>query len=164
VGLGGNVVQPGDVLSMEDAGKIFGYGPGSEWSSGGSPDPRLGLGQFLGSRGLTPQQYQAQYGGLPFVFNPDGTVTFDPAARKMHFHMRARPHGKNKSSPLQLLRWPLRVWLGFCLGQHPFLGVLVLLVLVVLLLVLVVLVLLVLVLVRLRVRWVNSPLPPLGRV
>jgi hypothetical protein len=105
---GGNV-QPGDVLSMEDAGKIFGYGPGSEWSSGGSPDPRLGLGQFLGSRGLTPQQYQAQYGGLPFVFNPDGTVTFDPAARKMHFHMRARPHGKNKSSPLQLLRWPLRV-------------------------------------------------------
>jgi hypothetical protein len=101
--VGGDVVQPGDVLSMEDAGKIFGYGPGSEWSSGGSPDPRLGLGQFLGSRGLTPQQYQAQYGGLPFVFNPDGTVTFDPAARKNAFSYEGTPSWQEQVFPAAII-------------------------------------------------------------
>jgi hypothetical protein len=108
-GVHANVVHPGDVLSMEDAGKALGYGPGSAgsagsgWSVGGSPDPRLGLGQFLGSQGLTPQQYQAQYGGLPFVFNPDGTVTFDPAARKNAFSYEGTPSWQEQVFPAAII-------------------------------------------------------------
>jgi hypothetical protein len=96
-------VMPGDVISMADAGAMYGHAPGTPWTVGGSPDSKLGLAQFMGSRGLTPQQYQAQYGGLPFVFNADGTATFDPAAQKNKFSYEGTPSWQEKVFPAAIL-------------------------------------------------------------
>lgn len=50
--------------------------------SGGSPNERMGVEDFIRSQGITVPQYQDRYGGLPLVFNDDGTATFDPAAQR----------------------------------------------------------------------------------
>lgn len=49
---------------------------------GGSPNERMGVEDFIRSQGITVPQYQERYGGLPLVFNDDGTATFDPAAQR----------------------------------------------------------------------------------
>ena len=49
---------------------------------GGSPDPMVGAADFMQQQGMTPQQYQAATGGLPFAFNADGTSTLDLGSRK----------------------------------------------------------------------------------
>lgn len=54
--------------------------------NGTSPEGgSVGLDEFMGKYGLTLPEYQQRFGGLPFVFNADGTATYDPSAQKNSF-------------------------------------------------------------------------------
>lgn len=82
-------LQPGDAFSADQlVSVIFGGGKGA------SPDPMLDLEQFLKKQGraFTPENlawYQQNHQGLPYRFNPDGTVTYDPSAQANKFSYEA---------------------------------------------------------------------------
>lgn len=57
-------------LDYQNAGISLGGAPGNE---------ALSAVEFMQKNGLTPRQYQEQYGGLPFRWNADGTVEYDPS-------------------------------------------------------------------------------------
>lgn len=55
---------------------------------GGGASPEggsVGLDEFLKKNNLSLSQYQQIYGGLPFIFNDDGTATYDPSAQRNSF-------------------------------------------------------------------------------
>lgn len=52
---------------------------------GASPDSMTGLQEYLAKNGVSLQDFQSKTGGLPLVFNDDGTATFDPSAQKQSF-------------------------------------------------------------------------------
>lgn len=52
---------------------------------GAGPDPMIGLDEWLRKNNMSLQQFQEKYGGLPLVFNSDGTATYDPSAQRQSF-------------------------------------------------------------------------------
>ena len=65
--------------SMSDLYQM-GIGNGTS-PEGGS----VGLDEFMRKYGLTLPEYQSRFGGLPLIFNSDGTATYDPSAQKNSF-------------------------------------------------------------------------------
>jgi hypothetical protein len=103
-----------DIKTMVDAGVPVPAGATIPFTSmrdlldlglggGGSPTESMGLEQYLASQGMTPQQFQAQYGGLPFNFNADGTVTYDPAAQRQAFEYTPASYARNQAIGLGLM-------------------------------------------------------------
>lgn len=70
---------------------------------GGSPVESMGIEQYLAANNLTPQQFQQQFGGLPFVFNDDGTATYDPSAQRQAFEYTPASYDRNLKIGLGLM-------------------------------------------------------------
>lgn len=65
-----------------------------------SPNPQLGLDQYLGSRSETLQDFQARTNGLPLIFNADGTATFAPDAQKQTFSYEGKAEWWETAVPI----------------------------------------------------------------
>lgn len=65
-----------------------------------SPNPQLGLDQYLGSRGESLQDFQARTAGLPLIFNADGTATFAPDAQKQTFSFEGKSEWWETAVPI----------------------------------------------------------------
>lgn len=77
-------LRSGDTMRTDDW-----LGAWNRWN-GPSPDPLQSLEQWLESRGRpntldSVRWYQQAYGGLPYRFGDDGTVTYDPSAQRNEF-------------------------------------------------------------------------------
>lgn len=70
---------------------------------GGSPVESMGIEEYLAKNNLTPQQFQTQYGGLPYVFNDDGSVTYDPSAQRQAFEYTPASYARNLNIGLGLI-------------------------------------------------------------
>lgn len=70
---------------------------------GAGPDPMTGLDQWLQKNNMSLQDFQTKFGGLPLVFNADGTATYDPSAQRQSFSYNNPDDGLfHKLAPLAL--------------------------------------------------------------
>ncbi len=106
--------SPEDIYSRVNAGVDVPVGAKFKWTNlrdyldlglggGGSPIESMDLEQYLQQTGMTPQQYQSNFGGLPLVFNKDGSVTYDPSAQRTAFEYTPASYGRNQTIGLSLL-------------------------------------------------------------
>ena len=77
VDLGGSVPVGATFAAPTSAQELASWG----FAGGGAgPDPMIGLPEWLTKNNMSLQDFQTQTGGLPLVFNDDGTATYDPSA------------------------------------------------------------------------------------
>jgi hypothetical protein len=91
-------IRPGDSIALPDYAAYQNLG-----FSNASPQETAGLGQFLAANGLSLADYQSQFGGLPFRFNPDGTAVYDPSAQTNAYEYTPASYGRNQMIGLGLM-------------------------------------------------------------
>lgn len=91
-------IRPGDSIALPDYAAYQNLG-----FSNASPQETAGLGQFLAANGLSLADYQNQFGGLPFRFNPDGTAVYDPSAQTNAYEYTPASYARNQMIGLGLM-------------------------------------------------------------
>lgn len=75
-----NIFVPGDTFTLGTVNDYVKLGFANT-----SPDPLRGLTEYLGQKSESLQDFQARTGGLPLVFNADGTATYDPSVQRVAY-------------------------------------------------------------------------------
>lgn len=87
-----------------------------------SPDPQLGLDQYLGSRGEDLQSFAKRTGGLPLRFNDDGTATYDPSAQTQIFTFEGKSEWWETAVPIAFAALATAGLTGYLPGTESVFG------------------------------------------